>query len=125
MNQKIDPLYEGLARKVTRQELVKRSLIVLTSVLSILILAVQMYMVNEIRQSQVAAAVTGKEILHISENIEDCTTPGRPCYDRTSSLAGDSVEEVNKVVVLAIACSNRPGVWSADQISDCVSENLN
>ena len=58
------------------------------------------------------------------ERIQNCTTPGRPCYERGQRQLADAVGNVNRVVVLAAACASGPVTRTEADIQACVVERL-
>jgi len=60
---------------------------------------------DEIRESQVENTKASKVSDETLDRIRDCTTPGRECYERSQKQLAGAVSDVNRVVVLASACS--------------------
>lgn len=56
--------------------------------------------------------------------IRNCTTPGRPCYERGQRQLAAAVGDVNRVVVLAAACASGPVTKTEAEIQTCVLERL-
>lgn len=85
--------------------------------------------VAAIRQTQIEGTPNGRKILAASERILDCTDPEGECYQQGRKQTADAVSDVNRVVVLAAACSiglDRDLPVSRRQIiiQDCVIERL-
>lgn len=59
-----------------------------------------------------------------TKRIEDCTTPGQPCYDDGLKQQADVIGDLNRVIVLAAACADRPGDQSVEEIQGCVIAKL-
>ena len=58
------------------------------------------------------------------DRINDCTTPGRECYDDGTKRTAAAVGSINKVAVFAAACADRPGWQSTEQIESCIRAKL-
>lgn len=63
------------------------------------------------------------------ELIQSCTTPGEPCYDDGQKRTAAAVGDINRVIVLAAACSvGLDPDYSVDKrqvaIQECVIERL-
>lgn len=56
--------------------------------------------------------------------IKDCTTPGRPCFERGQKQTAAAVASINRVAILAAACADKPQRQSVEQIQSCVIEEL-
>lgn len=56
--------------------------------------------------------------------IQDCTTPGKDCFERGQKSTAKAVATINKVAVYAAACADRPRQQSVEQISACVFARL-
>lgn len=67
---------------------------------------------------------TLKQTELILEKVEDCTTPGLKCYERSKAQLAGAVNDVNTVVVLAAACAS--GTEGRDElyIQKCVLDAL-
>lgn len=64
-----------------------------------------------------------------AEAIHSCVTPGLPCYRRAKRQTAGAVSSINRVIILAAACSaNLPPDMSVgqrrDQIQQCVIGQL-
>jgi hypothetical protein len=56
--------------------------------------------------------------------IEDCTTPGRDCFDESAKRTGEAVSSINEVVLFAAYCADQPGATTPDAIEQCVLNQL-
>lgn len=56
--------------------------------------------------------------------LVDCTTPGHKCYEQGRSATSGAVGTINKVTIVAIACSKIPSYDTIQEIQDCVKQNL-
>jgi len=68
---------------------------------------------------------------HILENVDtstrilvDCTTPGHPCYEAGKARTGDTIAQINRIIVLVAYCTKQPGNNSVDSIERCVAVGL-
>jgi hypothetical protein len=68
-------------------------------------------------------------VLRAARLIESCVIPEGECYKRqqeqTDDLLGLPSGPINTVVVTAIACADRDGVQTDNEIVRCVEETLN
>lgn len=60
---------------------------------------------TRIRAAQVSNTRTLDSSQRTLRLVEDCTTPGGVCYERSKKQTGDAVADINRVVILAAACS--------------------
>lgn len=58
------------------------------------------------------------------EQIEDCTTPGRECYERGVRRTADAIASINEVAIYAAACADKPRRQSVEEIQSCVIARL-
>jgi hypothetical protein len=61
--------------------------------------------VAAIRQTQIDGTPTGQKLLQASDRILDCTDPEGQCYRDSQARTAKAVGDINKVIVLAAACS--------------------
>lgn len=63
-----------------------------------------------------------------TDRIEDCTTPGRDCYERGQAQTAQAVANITRLsayaATFAAACADLPGRQSVDEIERCVFEKL-
>jgi hypothetical protein len=59
----------------------------------------------EVRETQIEGTPTGKKLLAGSERILDCTDPDGACFKESQARTADAVGDINRVIVLAAACS--------------------
>lgn len=95
------------------------------------IVAVLMSALNsaDIKQTQLEGTPTGKKLLEASERILDCTDPEGVCYKDSQARTAQAVGDINRVIVLAAACSvGLDRSKSVDErqiaIQECVIERL-
>lgn len=84
---------------------------------------------TDIRDSQVTNTRTLDNSERTLRIIEDCTTPGQPCYERGVRRTANAVGDIQRVIVLAAACSvgldpSRSVVERQSAIQACVIERL-
>lgn len=103
--------------------------VMLTAVaVGVIVVVVQTYsLLNTVRESQQtntstiqAAKSAAWEAERGTDRIEDCTTPGRKCYEQSQKRTADVVTDLNRVAVFAAACADKPGVQGEDEIYSCV-----
>jgi len=85
---------------------------------------VSAFKATEIRDAQLSNTKTLRNTERTLDLIEDCTTPGRDCYDRGQKRTADAVANINKVAVYAAACADRRGVQGRAEIFTCVIRAL-
>lgn len=56
--------------------------------------------------------------------LVDCTSPGGECYERGQERTGEAVGNINRIVVLAAACADRPGAHTVLEIERCIKGHL-
>lgn len=71
------------------------------------------------------AALYGVVLVRAAQvRLEDCTTPGRECYDdgarRSGELVGNITDAQQDAAVFAAACADRDGVQGQAEIERCV-----
>lgn len=58
-----------------------------------------------VRNTQLEGTPTGQKILAASDRILDCTDPDGQCYKDSQARTAKAVGDINRVIVLAAACS--------------------
>jgi hypothetical protein len=84
------------------------------------VVAFSVQTLNAVRSTQLEGTPTGKKLLSSAERIEECTTPGQPCFKDSQQRTADVIAEINRVAVYAASCADRPGVQGEDEIYACV-----
>jgi hypothetical protein len=56
--------------------------------------------------------------------IEDCTTPGKDCFEESQERTGNVVSDNNEVSLYAAYCADQPGATTVKAIKSCVIEQL-
>lgn len=110
------------ARRVTRYEAMKRLLIVFIAVVVSLVLGAILVLVNQMSER-------GKENHRLLTTVQDCTQPSGKCYQDGQKRTASAVSDINRVIILAAACSaGVPPDLSVQQretqIQSCVIERL-
>ena len=82
-----------------------------------------------VRNTQLEGTPVGQKLLKASDRILDCTDPQGECYQDSQARTAKAVGDINKVVVLAAACSvglsDRLTVAERqDAIQTCVIDRL-
>lgn len=81
-------------------------MVVAVLVIGLLTLFVKMSsQTDAIRQTQQTNTETSRVSQRTLDAIESCTTPGKPCYQNGQTQTAKAVGDINRVVVLAAACS--------------------
>lgn len=83
-------------------------------VVSVLWLLVQTYAVSA------ATRDTQKTNRDTFTTIEDCTTPGRSCFEDAMKRQRAAIEDVNRVSIVAAACADRDDTQTVREIQACV-----
>lgn len=86
-------------------------------------------LIAAIRQTQLENTPTGDKLLAASDRIIDCTEPTGDCYKDGQRRTAQAVGNINRVIVLAAACSVGldPALDVAErqtEIQSCVIERL-
>lgn len=84
---------------------------------------------DDIRASQVVNANARKSSDDTLHAIQDCTQPSGECFQRGQKRTASAVGDINKVVILAAACSvGLPASLTVDErqssIQSCVIDGL-
>lgn len=79
---------------------------------------------TEIRDTQQQNSPLIKNTAATLARIQNCTTPGRPCYERGQRQLARAVGDINRVVVLAAACASGDGSRTETEIQACIVERL-
>jgi hypothetical protein len=83
----------------------------------------------EVRNTQIEGTPTGRKLVASSERILDCTEPDGACYKASQARTAKAVGDINRVIVLAAACSvGLDPTWTVEQrqaeIQACVIDRL-
>lgn len=73
---------------------------------------------DRIRDEQTAAAA--RDAARSAERIEDCTTPGRQCFDDAQKRIGRTVGTINRYALAAAACADQPQTQTVEEIQRCI-----
>ena len=79
---------------------------------------------DEIREAQKVNTGTLTTSEKTLDRINDCTTPGRKCYDKGQTRTAKAVGDINRVIVLAAACADKPQRQTVVDIQNCVIAEL-
>lgn len=91
-------------------------------------LAVTTYeLVEATRATQIDNTQRNEDTKSAAENaarsaarIEDCTTPGRPCFDDGQRRLARTVGSINDYALAAAACADQPLTQTVDEIQACI-----
>lgn len=114
----------GEARALARELVIRRLLIGIGVLLLLVCIGTTTVSVVFIREQQVDRAPVTDSIQDNTRRIEDCTTPGRECYDRGQSQLRAAIRELNAYGVVVAACASGPIERTQDYIVRCVTERL-
>lgn len=108
----MNDLDKNLHRKTVRATLATRLLIVCAIVLSVLVVTVLLKVATQtnevtrgIAEQQKTNTTRNKTIEALTKQIRSCTNPEGACAKRGQKQTGQAVGSINKVVILAAACS--------------------
>lgn len=87
------------------------------------------YVIASIRNTQLEGTPTGKRLLAASDRILDCTEADGECYQKGQKQTAKAVGDINRVVILASACSvgldpKMPILERQTVIQNCVIQRL-
>ncbi len=71
---------------------------------------------NAAEQAERAA----QEAVRSSTRIEDCTTPGRECFEDSQRRLAEAITGINDFATYAAACADKPRQQTAQQIKVCI-----
>lgn len=117
-------------RLLHRRTIVARNLtIALCALVFVGLLLTVTYTVVTIRESQKTNTGTLNNSQRTLDVVQSCTTPGRDCYENGQKQTAAAVGDINRVVILAAACSSGlpAGLTIAErqtQIQACVIDRL-
>jgi hypothetical protein len=55
-----------------------------------------------------------------ADRIEDCTTPGRECFEESQQRLGRTVGSLNDYALAAAYCADQVGAQTIVQLEDCI-----
>lgn len=113
---------EELARRVARQELVKRIFIIVAALASVTSVVLMIMFLAAIRETQKAGDEQREQILIISKNLQSCIHPEGECYQRSLVDGQQRVDAVNDFTIAALQCVDQPGTQTVKEIEKCVKE---
>lgn len=76
------------------------------------------------RSTLETAQIAAEEAAKATDRIEDCTTPGRPCYIQGQKRTADYLSDLNLVIAYAAACADQQGVQTEAEVYACVIQKL-
>lgn len=84
---------------------------------------------SAVRETQVSNTRTLDNTERVLALVQSCTTPGEECYEDGQRRTAQAVGDINRVIVLAAACSvgldpQLPVAERQTQISSCVIQRL-
>lgn len=61
-----------------------------------------------------------EEAARSADRIEDCTTPGRECFEESQERLGRTVGSLNDYALAAAYCADQVGAQTIVQLEDCI-----
>lgn len=84
--------------------------------------------VSAIRESQLTNRKLAVDNAKVLDRINDCTTPGRKCFDDGQKRSASVISTLNQgaaaAAAAAAACADRPGISGYREIKACVDRTL-
>lgn len=132
----MNDLDDSLQRKTVRATVATRVTIVGALILAAIIVTLQLqatFSTNKVARGIADQQKTNTSnvatIKAIARQIESCTTPGEPCSERGQRQTAKAVGDINRVVILAAACSvgldqSLSVTQRQDRIQSCVIDRL-
>lgn len=107
----------------------KRALWIVIYVCAAALLLSVIGMLAAVRNTQLEGTPTGQKLLKASDRILDCTEPEGTCYQDAQERTAKAVGDINRVIVLAAACSvgvprDMTVAERQAEISSCVIDRL-
>lgn len=120
-----------LHRRTVLSTFATRLLVVLVVLLGATIVTLQLRITSQSSQTvrSIAAQQDGntasvQTIKALTRQIESCTTPTGDCYKDSQKRTAGAVGDINKVVVLAAACADKPRQQTEAEIQRCIINRL-
>lgn len=84
---------------------------------SVLVSAVKSSEIREVQRTNTLSLTNSERTLDL---IEDCTTPGGECYQRSQERTASVVGDIGRLSAYAAACADKKGVQGRGEIYNCV-----
>lgn len=65
-------------------------------------------------------AATAADAARAAGRIEDCTTPGRKCFEDGQRRLGRTVGTINRYAIAAAYCADRTGTQTIPELEQCI-----
>lgn len=88
------------------------------------LLAAAVFVVVQVRSTQIEGTPTGKRIVEIAEKIDSCTDPEGECTQRGQQRTASAISDINRISIIAAACADRPAQQTLEEIQGCVIAKL-
>jgi hypothetical protein len=111
------PPGEDETRLAWKAAFARRVVVILALLCLVLSLGTTLVNVAVIRSNQ----ESGRTVV---DQIKNCTTPGRPCYERGQRQTATAVADINRVTLAAATCAARRPGQTAPEIRACVLDLL-
>lgn len=132
----IDPATNPRARRVAHA--IAGLAIGLLLVGGVTAVVVGVYLIDAVRDTQVTntekaksdrarderTAATAADAARAAERIEDCTTPGRECFDDGQRRLARTVGSINDNAVAAAYCADQPGTQTIVELTACIRDQV-
>lgn len=76
------------------------------------------------RERAKQTAETAENAARAAARIEDCTTPGRPCFVESQERLRATVGSINDYALAAAVCADAPGAQTIEQLERCILEEI-
>lgn len=76
---------------------------------------------NSDRDRDERTAATAADAARAAARIEDCTTPGRKCFEDGQQRLGRTVGTINRYAIAAAYCADQAGTQSVPTLERCIA----
>jgi hypothetical protein len=129
----IDPATNPVARRVAH--VIAGLATGLLLVGAVVAVVTGVYLIDAVRDTQVSntkraetdrardeqTAATAEAAARAAQRIEDCTTPGRECFQASQERLGRTVGTINRYAIAAAYCADRPGTQTVRELERCIA----
>lgn len=88
------------------------------------LVAAALFVVLQVRGTQLEGTPLGKKLLEQAETIKSCTSTDGECAKRNRKQTADLVADINRISIIAAACADQPAQQTVEQIQSCVIAKL-
>lgn len=76
------------------------------------------------RQRDERTAETAADAARAAARIEDCTSPGRQCFEDAQKRLGRTVGTINRYALAAAYCADQVGEQTIDELQRCIIDQI-